>query len=306
VTRETKGGPPEAVVTIGVFDGVHLGHQALIRKVVERAEQLGVVSGCVTFSPHPEDVLRPDSDIAHLAAVEDRLEAIKALGVSEVEVLAFTPSLAKKSPEEFIDLLLKRFRLVELWVGSDFALGRGRSGTPERLAAIGREKGFEVCTFPPVVVGGQVVSSSRIRRLLAEGLVEEAARLLGRQYRLRGRVVPGDGRGRTLGFATANLSVPERMCVPDNGVYAVWARVDREEYRPAVANIGVRPTFDGGARQIEVHLMDYGEELYGRELAVDFVARLRSEQRFDSATALVEQIGKDVAHARALLAEARP
>ena len=306
MTRETKGGPPEAVVTIGVFDGVHLGHQALIRKVVERAEQLGVVSGCVTFSPHPEDVLRPDSDIAHLAAVEDRLEAIKALGVSEVEVLAFTPSLAKKSPEEFIDLLLKRFRLVELWVGSDFALGRGRSGTPERLAAIGREKGFEVCTFPPVVVGGQVVSSSRIRRLLAEGLVEEAARLLGRQCRLRGRVVPGDGRGRTLGFATANLSVPERMCVPDNGVYAVWARVDREEYRPAVANIGVRPTFDGGARQIEVHLMDYGEELYGRELAVDFVARLRSEQRFDSATALVEQIGKDVAHARALLAEARP
>ncbi len=300
--QETAGSPPEAVITIGVFDGVHLGHQALIRSVVERAAQRGMVSGCVTFSPHPEDVLRPESDIAHLAAIEDRLAAIKALGVSEVVVIEFTPALSQMLPEEFLGLLERRFRLRELWVGSDFALGRGRSGTPERLAAIGREKGFEVHSFPPVEIGGEAVSSSRVRRLLAEGRVEEAALLLGRRYRLRGRVVHGDRRGRTLGFATANLAVGERMCIPGNGVYAVVCRVEGEEPRAGVANIGVRPTFGGDGRQVEIHLLDFEGDLYGRGLAVDFVARLRGEQRFDSTVALVEQIGRDVEMARGLLA----
>ena len=306
MTLETKGSPPEAVITIGVFDGVHLGHQALIRKVVERAKQRGMVSGCVTFSPHPEDVLRPESDIAHLAAVEDRLATIKAMGVSQVVVMEFTHALSQLLPEGFLGLLEQRFQLRELWVGTDFALGRGRSGTPERLAAIGLEKGFEVREFPPVEVGGQVVSSSRIRRLLAEGQVEEAALLLGRRYRLRGQVVPGDGRGRTLGFATANLAAEERMCIPGNGVYAVWGWVEGGEPRPGVANVGVRPTFDGEGRQIEIHLLDYEGDLYRSRLAVDFVARLRGEQRFDSVEALVEQIGRDVRQARALLAEDRP
>ena len=293
----------DAVVTIGVFDGVHLGHQALISTVARRAAELGVTSGCVTFSPHPEDVLRPESDITHLAAVEDRLSAIKALGVAEVVVMEFTAALSQLTPEEFLDLLANRFRLRELWIGSDFALGKGRSGTPERLAAIGRESGFEVFRFPPVEIGGKVVSSSRIRQLLAEGQVREAAELLGRRYRLRGHVVSGDGRGRTLGFATANLAPKQRMCVPRDGVYVVWVETASGELYEGVANIGVRPTFHGKRRQIEVHLLDYQGELYDQPMVVDFVARLRDERCFESPAALVEQIGRDVAQARALLSE---
>ncbi|MGE5618161.1 MAG: bifunctional riboflavin kinase/FAD synthetase [Sphingomonadaceae bacterium] len=297
---------PEAVATIGVFDGVHLGHQALIRRVVERAGQLGMVSVCVTFSPHPEDVLRPDSGIAHLAGVEDRLATIKGLGVSEVVVMEFTSALAALSPEEFIDRLMQRFRLRELWIGSDFALGRGRTGTPERLAAIGREKGFVVRSLPPVEVDGQVVSSSRIRQLLADGQVEEAARLLGRAYRLRGRVVAGDGRGRSLGFATANLAPDDRLCVPGDGVYAVAVQVEGGGEWHGVANVGVRPTFGESARQIEIHLLGFSGDLYGKRLAVDFVARLRGERRFESVEALKAQIAEDVRKARSILGESPP
>ena len=306
MTGPRAGDRPRAVITIGVFDGVHLGHQMLIRRVVERAAELGVEAGCVTFHPHPEDVLRPESDIPHLGALEDRLEAIRELGISLVEVIPFTWVLARETPEQFVDRLLTRFILRELWVGSDFALGRGRSGTPDRLARIGMVRGFRVFTVPPVEWGGEVVSSSRIRALLAEGRVEEAAELLGRPYRLRGRVVPGDGRGRHLGFATANLAVDERLCVPGNGVYAVWAVLDGEQPRPAVANVGLRPTFDGSTRSIEVHLLDFADDLYGRLLAVDFVARLRGERRFGSVDALVEQIRQDITSARLLLAAGPP
>ncbi len=301
MSLEARNEPLEVVATIGVFDGVHLGHQSLIRRVVERAGELGVQSGCVTFSPHPEDVLRPESGIAHLAGVDDRLATIKALGVSEVLVIEFTQTVAQMSPEEFMALLGQRFLLRELWIGSDFALGRGRSGSPERLAEIGRERGFEVRQFPPVEVRGEVVSSSRIRRLLGEGQVKEAALLLGRNYRLRGRVVSGDGRGRTLGFATANLAADERMCVPGDGVYAVLALLEDGVPRPGVANVGVRPTFDGDRRQVEIHLMDFDGNLYGKGLAIDFVARLRGEQRFASVEALKAQIAEDVRRAREIL-----
>ncbi len=293
--------PAEAVATIGVFDGVHLGHQALIRRVVERAGELGIESVCVTFSPHPEDVLRPEMEIAHLAPLEDRLALIRGLGVSEVEVIEFTRSLSQMSPEEFMELLLKRFRLRELWIGSDFALGRGRSGSPGRLAAIGSEKGFQVHQFPPVEIGGVVASSTMIRLLLAEGRVEEAARLLGRPYRLRGEVVSGDRRGRLLGFPTANLAMRERLCLPGDGVYAVSCSGKGLDTRPGVASLGVRPTFDGGQRQVEVYLIDFQGDLYGEELAVDFVARLRGEERFSSADALVAQIQEDVRRAKEVL-----
>lgn len=341
MTSESSSGPPRAVATIGVFDGVHLGHQALVRKVVERAQRLRARSVCVTFSPHPDEVLRPESEIAHLAPLQDRLELIRSLGVSEVALLEFTPSLARMSPEQFMDLLLASFRLEELWVGSDFALGRGRAGSPERLAVIGRERGFQVLQFPPVEVGGQVVSSSRIRRLLAEGRVGDARQLLGRPYRLRGVVVEGDRRGRLLAFPTANLSVGERLCIPGDGVYAGWCQTgrgagaaslrrnrdevglegggeamvgvsdaghesrgatDTRRWYPAVANVGVRPTFEGKRRQVEIHLIGFEGDLYREELAVDFVACLRGERRFESAAALAAQIREDVRMARGILA----
>ncbi len=306
MTSRSSDGPPEAVVTIGVFDGVHEGHRALIGRVVERARQYGIKSGCVTFDPHPQEVLHPGKKLAHLATLSDRIAMIKGLGVSEVLLIEFSRSLAQMSPEEFMELLLGHFRLRELWIGSNFALGRNRAGTPERLAIIGRAKGFDVMSFPRVERSGQVVSSSRIRRLLADGRVEQAAELLGRHYRLRGMVVSGDGRGRSLGFATANLAALEGLCIPQDGVYAVrcWPR-DMGTF-PGVCNIGVRPTFDGDRRQVEVHLIGFEDNLYGQEVAVEFVSRLRGERRFHSTEALIAQISEDVKRAKALLSCASP
>jgi riboflavin kinase/FMN adenylyltransferase len=210
--------------------------------------------------------------------------------------------LSQLTPEEFMDLLLARFRLRELWIGSDFALGRDRSGTPERLAEIGKEHGFTVHQFPPVEVEGQVISSSRIRRALAEGRVEDAARLLGRDYRLTGIVVEGDRRGRQLGFPTANVSPQERLAVPADGIYAVSAWIHGEsDGLSGAASIGLRPTFGGGRRQIEVYLIEFEGDLYGRELSVDFVARLRAEERFASVEALTAQMHEDVRRAKEIL-----
>ena len=293
---------PEAVATIGVFDGVHLGHQALIHQIIGQASRLGAESVCVTFTPHPEDVLRPQSEIAHLATLDDRLALLKSLGVSKVAVFEFTRALSQLSPEEFIDLLLARFRLRQLWIGSDFALGRNRSGSPERLAEIGRENGFTVHQFPPVVIEGEIISSSRIRQALAEGHVEEAGRLLGRLYRLTGVVVEGDHRGATLGFPTANLSLRERLALPADGIYAVWVRIGNErDAHPGAASIGIRPTFGPGERRIEVYLIGFDGDLYGMELSMEFVARLRGEERFDSPGALVAQMIEDVKAAKAAL-----
>ncbi len=292
----------EAVATIGVFDGVHLGHQALIHQVITQASRLGVESVCVTFTPHPEDVLRPQIEIAHLATLDDRLALLKSLGISEVALFEFTLALSQLSPEEFIDLLLARFRLRQLWIGSDFALGRGRSGSPERLAEIGAEKGFTVHQFPPVVIEEQVISSSRIRQALAGGHVEEAGRLLGRLYRLTGIVVDGDHRGSTLGFPTANLSLRERLCLPADGIYAVWVRIAGEkDAHPGAASIGIRPTFGAGERRIEVYLIGFDGDLYGQDLSMEFVARLRGEERFDSTRALVAQMIEDVKATKAIL-----
>ena len=297
-----KSDRPEVVATIGVFDGVHLGHQALIHRVITQASRVGVESACVTFTPHPEDVLRPQMEIAHLATLDDRLSLLKSLGVSEVVVFEFTPVLSQLSPEEFIDLLLARFRLRQLWIGSDFALGRNRSGGPERLAEIGREKGFTIHQFPPVMIEGQAVSSSRIRQALAGGHVEEAGRLLGRLYKLTGMVVEGDHRGVTLGFPTANVALRERLALPEDGIYAVWIRIGNEkDAHPGAASIGIRPTFGGGERRIEVYLIGFDGNLYGRELSMEFVARLRGEERFDSAGALVAQMIEDVKAAKAIL-----
>lgn len=293
---------PEAVATIGVFDGVHLGHQALIHQIIVHASRLGAKSVCVTFTPHPEDVLRPQSEIAHLAALDDRLDLLKSLGVSEVVVFEFTPALSQLSPEEFIDLLLARFRLRQLWIGSDFALGRNRSGSPERLAEIGNEKGFTIHQFPPVVIEGEVISSSRIRQALAGGRVEEAGRLLGRPYKLTGKVVAGDHRGITLGFPTANLALRERLALPADGIYAVWVRIGNEkDTHPGAASIGIRPTFGVGERRVEVYLIGFDGDLYGKDLSMEFVARLRGEERFDSTGALIAQMIEDVKVAKAIL-----
>lgn len=302
MTEREAGALPDTVATIGVFDGVHLGHRALLRRVVERAAEMGALSCCVTFSPHPEEVLRPDLEIRHLSPLEDRLEAIRGAGMSRVELLEFTPELSRLSPEEFIAMLLARFRLRELWVGADFALGKDRSGGHDRLAAIGRDRGFTVHSFPPVEQGGRVASSSRIRSSLAEGNVADAALLLGRPYRLRGTVKEGRRRGRTLGFPTANLDFVERLALPADGVYAAWALTHTGGRLPAAVSIGLRPTFEQeGERLVEVYLLDFQGDLYHSNLAVDFVERLRGEERFYGADSLIERMKEDVRDVRELL-----
>lgn len=288
------------VVTIGNFDGVHLGHQALLQRVAQRARALGVPACVYTFHPSPRQVLRPETAVPPIQDLDDRIAALGRHGVDEVVVEPFDRELAAREPRWFADeILTRRLRCSAAVLGYDFRFGRERRGTVERLRDW---LDVPVEQVEPLAIGGAPVSSTRIRELLLAGQVEEAAVLLSRPHRLRGEVVRGDGRGRGLGFPTANVAAGPTLR-PPSGVYAVRVGLDDEEAdRPAVANLGTRPTFGAGeAPTIEVHLLDFAGDLYGRRVAVDFVARLRDERRFDGPDALVAQIRADVEAARAIL-----
>jgi len=289
------------VVTIGNFDGVHLGHQALLRRVRQRADELGVAACVYTFHPSPRQVLRPSTAVPPIQDLDDRIEALGRAGVDEVVVERFDHELAAREPRWFADeILARRLRCSAAVLGYDFRYGRRREGTVDML----REwLDVPVEQVEPLSVHGAPVSSTRIRELLLAGDVEEAAALLSRPHRLRGEVVAGDRRGRQLGFPTANVAVGP-VLRPPSGVYAVRVGLDHEEAtRPAVANLGTRPTFgDGDAPTVEVHLLDFSGDLYGRRVAVDFIARLRDERRFDGVEQLVGQIRADIDEARRRLA----
>ncbi|MEJ2212166.1 MAG: bifunctional riboflavin kinase/FAD synthetase [Anaerolineae bacterium] len=290
----------ETILTIGAFDGVHRGHQALISPVVTRARAFGRLSGVITFHPHPAVVLAPDRAPRYLTTPGEKVALLERLGVDLVVLLTFDRRMASTPARDFVETVSWRLRMQELWVGADFALGRRREGDVDYLRRLGRELGYDVNVVEPLLLDGEVVSSSRIRRLLLEGEVEEATRLLGRYPSLSGEVVEGARRGHTLGFPTANLEIRPERAVPANGVYAVYALLGRERH-PAVANVGVRPTFDNGQRTVETYILDFEGDLYGCDLVVEFVARLRRERRFESVEDLVEQIGKDTEMARSML-----
>jgi len=296
------------VVAIGVFDGLHLGHRAILDRALARAHAAGVRCVVMSFDPHPDVVLAKSGfhSPPPLTPLGERRERLTALGVDAFDVLPFTRELAALEPEAFVDRhLVGPHAPAALVVGEGFALGRGRSGTVERLRAIGATRGFAVEAVPLVVVDGAPVSSTRIRATLAEGKVAETARLLGRRYTLRGTVVTGDGRGRELGYPTANLRLYEDRVVPADGIYAVLARLgDERTLRPAAMSIGMRPTFDGQLRTLEVHLLDWSGNLVGRPLEVEFVDWLRPERRFESAAALIEAMDRDVVETRRRLAGA--
>jgi len=298
--NELEPGLPVAL-TIGVFDGVHRGHQALINQVIQRARSFGGLSVVLTFFPHPQDVLRPEAPVDALTDLQERLNLMAALGVDVVATLQFTLDLSHLSAEAFLDLLSEHMNLRELWVGPDFALGYRRSGTITRLAEIGQQRGFTVHTITPVNIANKPVSSSRIRELVAAGDVEQAAALLGRPPSLEGLVVAGVKRGRTLGFPTANLALSARYLLPANGIYAAFADVN-DHLLPAVVNIGVRPTFGDNDRLVEVYILDFDRDIYNQRLRIHLVKRLRDELRFATVEALVAQMHKDVAEARAVLA----
>ncbi|RPH59947.1 MAG: bifunctional riboflavin kinase/FAD synthetase [Chloroflexi bacterium] len=288
-------------LTIGVFDGVHRGHQEIIRQLTAGAHATGAPAVLLTFSPHPAVVLG-GADLKYLTTPNERAEIMAQLGVDVVITHPFDETVAALSAEEFMARLEKALGLKKLLIGHDFALGRNRAGNFSRLTEIGREMGYDVLPISAIRFADRVISSSLIRKEIAEGEVAAAALQLGRYYALSGLVIPGDGRGRTIGIPTANVDVPPTKAVPANGVYACWASVGRERYK-AVINIGLRPTFTTGEvlPRIEAHLIGYSADLYGQTVKLEFIERLRGEQKFPSVEALVAQIRADIAKAEEIL-----
>lgn len=287
-------------LSIGNFDGVHAGHQALLQQMLAAAHQAGAQAGILTFDPHPREVLRPDQPLPSLSTLDERLARLEALGLDFVVVQPFSRATAQVTATEFATLLVNHLRVRALWVGPDFALGHKRQGTVPFLRELGQSLGFTVQVAAAFWQDGHEVRSGAIRSLIESGDVRTAARLLGHPYTLTGAVVKGDQRGATIGFPTANLAVAANRLLPANGVYATWAVLPWER-RAAVTNIGVRPTFSGQGRSVEAHLLDFSGDLYGQSLTLEFVERLRPEQRFDGVEALVAQIRLDAAHARTIL-----
>jgi riboflavin kinase/FMN adenylyltransferase len=290
----------ETVLTIGAFDGLHLGHQELVRKLILRARQTDRISAVLTFDPIPRAVLDPEGNTTCLITLEDKIRLFDEWGLDLLVILPFTRELANTSAQEFARKLRELLQMVELWVGWNFALGRGRSGNVSALKRIGKVMDFQVHVVGPVRDGQVLISSTEIRNLIADGRVREAAEMLGRYHQLRGVVVTGDDRGKELGFPTANLDVREQCAIPAVGVYAAYASISGGRYS-AVVNIGFRPTFGAGERTVEAHLLDFGRDLYGQEMRVEFVERLRAERRFPHAAALCAQIEKDITRAREIL-----
>jgi riboflavin kinase/FMN adenylyltransferase len=289
-----------SAVAIGVFDGVHRGHRHLIGQLVERARQEGLASVVVTFHPHPRLVVRPEATLTYLCSLEERIELLRALGVESVANLSFTSELAQLSPREFVSLLMEELEMKLLVVGTDFALGRNREGDTDTLRAIGEEMGFGAEVVPLLAASGEKVGSTAVRVALSRGDMETAASLLGRPFSLRGPVVPGAERGRTLGFPTANIAVGLDRALPAYGVYVTRAHLRNRAY-PAVTNIGLRPTFAEDKPTVETFLLDFEGELYGQEIRSELLHRLRGEIRFLNQDALKEQIEKDIVAARAYL-----
>ena len=290
----------ETVLTIGVFDGVHLGHSHLLQRLISLARPQYQPT-VLTFSNHPVTVLQPGREVSFLSTPEEKERLLLNEGVDQVVSLEFTRELAQLSAREFVGLLVDDLKMKGLVIGPDFALGRNREGNAERLEELGQELGFFVNVLEPVLLEETLVKSRVIRQRISEGDVATTGRLLGRDFALTGKVVTGDRRGRELGFPTANIDVSQSMAQPGDGIYATWAVVDGVR-RPSATSIGVRPTFGLTQRLIEVYILDFDGDLYGQELEVRFVDKLRDQEAFSNLDALVEQINRDVANTRLALA----
>ena len=304
---------PESVsataITVGTFDGVHRGHQDVLARLIERASAAGLPSLLVTFDPHPLEVLKPAAAPALLTTREEKLVALEATGLDYVAILPFDAALAALPAEEFVDrILLRTFRMRSLLIGHDHGFGRGREGSVETLRTLGAARSFDVEVVAPVQGrDGRPISSSVIRRAVASGELEMATSCLGRFYSVRGAVVAGEGRGRTLGYRTVNVEPPSpRKLLPPDGVYAVQVETTQGSFG-GMLNLGARPTFDDARRTIEAHLFEASGDFYGDIVQVAFVSRLRDVRRFDGPEALMAQLADDERAARrALTALAGP
>lgn len=291
----------DMLLTIGVFDGVHLGHRHLISRLVSQAKQKGLLSGVVTFKNHPRDLLSPGPHLPYLTTLIERERLLRQEGVDAVVALSFTRELAGVSARDFVGFLQKYLRMKGLVVGPDFALGKGRQGTTDFLAGLGKEMGFTIEVVPAKKISGEVVSSTSIRNALAQGDMYRVTRLLGRAFSLHGKVTTGEHRGVGMGFPTANIDVDARQALPPDGVYATRAYIEKKTY-PSVTNVGLRPTFgDSHERTVEVYILDYSSDIYGKDLRIELIDRLRGEQRFADVEALKRQIAEDVNRSREIL-----
>jgi len=290
----------DTLLTIGVFDGVHLGHKYLVSKLIEQARQQNLLPGVVTFRQHPQEVLAPQNKLPFLTDLVERSNLLKNEGVEAIIPLSFTAELAQLSARQFIGLLQKHLRMRGLVIGPDFALGGSREGNTDTIHKLGQDMNFSVTVIPSVVINGEVVSSTAIREALAQGDMGKVQKLAGRPFSLYGQVVTGARRGVGLGFPTANLDVNQEQALPADGVYASWAYIDGKAYQ-SMTNIGKCPTFGGGERRVEAYIVDYHGDLYGHELKVDIMERLRGEKQFNTVEELKKQMAEDVKQGRAIL-----
>lgn len=286
-------------LTIGIFDGVHLGHQELLKHLVYGAHQENLPAIVLTFDPHPAVVLGGDREFKTLSTPDERASLIEALGVDIVIIQEFNELFANQSADEFMLRLRKTIGVSRLVIGYDTALGRGRKGDANRLSQLGIEMGFSVDVIPAVRVGNQIVKSTAIRSLVMEGDMETAALMLGRPFTITGKVIHGDGRGRRINLPTANIAIPTGKVIPKQGIYATWVWVQGERFRGAT-NLGVNPTFTPESQKInlETHLLDFNKDLYGQELKIEFITRLREERKYDSVEGLLQQIQLDIQQTR--------
>lgn len=290
----------DMLLTIGVFDGVHLGHQYLISQLMKHAQQQNLLSGVVTFRQHPQNILSPQTKLPFLTDLTTRAELLKNEGVEAIITLSFTDELAQLSARQFASLLKKYLRMRGMVIGPDFALGWNREGTAKTLHALGQDMDFSVTVVPPIMVNGEMVSSTAVRQALANGDMKRVVSLIGHPFSLHGRVISGAGRGMGLGFPTANLDINSEQALPADGVYASRAFIDGKAYQ-SMTNIGQRPTFDGGEHTVEVYVINYHGDLYERKLKIDIIERLRGEKKFDTVEELKKQMTEDVKQGRAML-----
>jgi len=290
----------DTLLTIGVFDGVHLGHKYLLSQLTKQAKEQDLISGVVTFDRHPHEVLAPQTKLPFLTDLAQRINLLKNEGIDAILTLPFTRELAQLSSRQFVSLLKKYLRMRGMVIGADFALGQNREGNADVLRSLGQDMGFSVTVIPPIMINGEVVSSTTIRNALADGDMKRVSNLIGRPFSLNGRVTTGAGRGVGLGFPTANLDIDLRQALPADGVYATWTDIDGQAYQ-SMTNIGQRPTFGGNQRVVEVYILDYHNNLYGRELKIDVLERLRGEKQFATPEELKKQITEDIKQGRAIL-----
>ncbi len=283
-----------SVITIGSFDGIHLGHRKLMELTKDSALKLNLPSVVLTFHPHPLKVLHPEGKVHLITTFEKKIELIKAIGIDYLIYITFTPEFASMTPEDFIEnVIVKKLNPVKIIVGHDFAFGIGKSGNIALLEKLANKLNFDLMVVSPIKIGNKIVSSTLIRRLVLSGKVCAVKRFLGRHYSVHGKVVKGSGRGKKLGYPTANI-IPEEELFPKDGVYATLVKIDNE-FHDSATNIGSNPTFEEEIRRIETYIFNFNKDLYDKEIEVFFVARLRPEIKFDNSTELENRIKKDIA-----------